>query len=356
MQISKKIFSRQWLRKGLTLTISISILTILILFFFSTTSDTWRSLLTFRLETVFLLIGTLCLSWFLEGLRVKLITAILEENIPLKDILRINLAALFSGNITPFTSGSLPTQVYLLHQKGLSVGKASAVVTIRITFSNLFFAIGGPAILFFFRYQILNELGLSHLSGVIHYILFLALIFSAFLIFFLWRPAKGEILVKKFFRLKPVERLLGFRTEVYCQRVIAELEEFHSCLTVLFRKKFLPVLGVICLTFLYWVVFFSIAPVVMTGFGVYIGDKIARLIMLQFIILFLLSFIPIPGGSGLAELGLYSIFSIYLPKHLLAISVVIWRFLSYHLNTLIGGFFFLKLLMGKAEKEADLPG
>jgi uncharacterized protein (TIRG00374 family) len=107
------------------------------------------------------------------------------------------------------------------------------------------------------------------------------------------------------------------------------------------------VAGITFLTVFYWIISLSIAPAVLKGFGVNIGNRIFRLLLLEFAILFLVSFIPIPGGSGFTEMGLYSLFSFYLPKHLLAVSVAIWRFLSYYLTTLIGGLFFLRYLMHK---------
>ncbi|HHU50830.1 MAG TPA: flippase-like domain-containing protein [Firmicutes bacterium] len=346
-------------KKGLALTATISLLTMVCLFLFSSSSDTtntWKSLLSFRKEHLLLLMAITILSWLIEGLRIKMITKVLEEDIRLIDILRINLATLFSGNVTPFTSGGLPTQVYLLHQKGMSVGKATAVATIRITFSNLFFAIGGPLLLFFFRHQILNRLELTYLSGIINYILFLAAFFSLLLILFLWKPTKGGIIVHKFFQLTSIRRILGGKTDAICQRVLQELEEFHSCLTIL-RKNIPHMIMIISLTVLYWAAFFCIAPAVLMGYGVrIILGNVIQIVLLQFIIIFLISFLPIPGGSGLAEMGLYSVFAIYLPKHLLAIAVMIWRFISYHLNTLVGGVFFLRMLFSKEKKEADLPG
>lgn len=346
MEISNRL-STSFLKKGLTLALTCSLLTIVFLLFSSATPDTWRGLLYFKPKMIFILFGLVLLSWFVEGARVKLIAGTLGAKISLIEILRINLVGFFTGNITPFTSGSVPAQVYLFHRKGISVGKATAIVTSRIVFNSLIFISGGPILLFLFRHRLLKELGIEHLSGTINVFLFLLLILSFFLVLLLCRPQIGELLVKKFFCLTPVQKVFGPRTGNYCQRVISELKEFHTCLTTVFRRRPLPLAGVILLTNMYWLIIFSIAPAVLIGFGVNIGNRIFRLLLLQFIILFLVSFIPIPGGSGLTEMGFYSLFSVYLPKHLLAVSVVIWRFLSYYLNTLIGGFIFIKLLFKK---------
>lgn len=347
MEIPQKL-SFSFLKKGLTLTLVFSLLSITFLFFHSATPDTWRSIFYFNPEMTFLLLILVILSWLVEALRVKLIAGTLKEKITFINILRINMVGLFTGNITPFTSGSVPAQVYLFHRQGLSLGKATAIVTTRMVFTSLFFMIGGPLALFLFRHKLLEELGVQHLSVVVSGLLFLLLAVSfVLLLLFVWRPHKGKVLAEKFFSLQPVRKMLGSRAETACDRFLNELQEFRTCITTLFRHRFLPVLGIIFLTVLYWIINLSIAPAVLKGFGVNIGNRIFRLLLLQFVILFLVSFIPIPGGSGFTEMGLYSIFSIYLPKHLLAISVVIWRFLSYYLTTLIGGFFFLRFLMRK---------
>ena len=116
-------------------------------------------------------------------------------------------------------------------------------------------------------------------------------------------------------------------------------------------EKTLPVLFVFFLTFCSWLSTLLIAPVVMMAFGVDVRGKIVRILLLECVIQFFLSFVPIPGGSGVAEIGFFSIFAIYLPKHLQAISVTLWRLLSYHLNTLVGGVCFLRLFTTKQEKQ-----
>jgi uncharacterized protein (TIRG00374 family) len=340
--------SVSFLKKGLTLTLIFSLLTLTYLFFHSATPDTWRSIFYFNPETIFLLLILVIASWLVEALRVKLIAATLDEKIGFANILRINMVGLFTGNITPFTSGSVPAQVYLLHQLGISLGKATAIVTTRMVFTSLFFMIGGPAALYLFRRRLLQELGIEHLSVLINAMLLFLLVLSfTFLLVVIWRPQYGRTLMKKVFSLRLIRKILGPRAETVCDRFLCELEEFQGCLRTILRHRFLPVAGITFLTVFYWIISLSIAPAVLKGFGVNIGNRIFRLLLLEFAILFLVSFIPIPGGSGFTEMGLYSLFSFYLPKHLLAVSVAIWRFLSYYLTTLIGGLFFLRYLMHK---------
>ncbi|HEY8392774.1 MAG TPA: flippase-like domain-containing protein [Capillibacterium sp.] len=351
MTSTKKIFTTDFVRKGIMLSLTIGFITMGGLLFSSANAATWYSLRTIHPKNILLMLGVVILSWLLEAWRVKIIARLLDERIGFFEILRINLASMFSGNITPLYSGSVPTQVYLLRQYGISLGKASAIVTIRLSFTSLLVAVGGPLLLFLFKEELLGAINLSGFAGVVNYFLLLALAFAALLLLLLFRPLKGESLVKKIFSFKLVRRLLGSKADLFCQKLLAEGKEFRACLGTLFREKTLPVLFVFFLTFCSWLSTLLIAPVVMMAFGVNVQDKIIRIVLLECVIHFLLSFVPIPGGSGAAELGFFSLFAIYLPKNLQAISVTLWRLLSYYINTFVGGVCFLRLFTMKQGKQ-----
>ena len=348
--ITKKLLTPGVIRKGMVITLAIGLFTMAGLLLSSTTPATWRSLSMIHPKNICLMLGVVFLSWLVEGWRVKTIAYLLGEHLSLFDTLRINLATIFSGNITPLYSGSVPTQVYLLHQQGLSIGKASAIVMIRVTFTSLLVSIGGPLLLFIFRGKLLNEIGLASLAGFLNYIILGALILPEF------SPTsppanQGHFPDPPVFPDETGPKSWVQRAETYCQKLLSEGEEFRACLSTLSTDKTIPLLFVILLTFCSWVSTLLIAPAVMMAFGVNIHGKIFRILLLECVIYFLLSFVPIPGGSGVAEIGFFSLFAIYLPKHLQAISVTIWRLLSYYLNTLVGGVCFLRLFTAKQEKH-----
>lgn len=343
------------IRKGLTVALSASLLTLVILFFASTSSLTWRTLSSFNPMAMLFLGLLVILSWVVEGLRVQLIGRVLGERLSLRKILGINMATLFSGNITPFTSGGAPTQVFLLHRSGVSLGKATAMVTLRMALSTLFFTIGGPILIFLFQKEILTRLNLMAFAVPIRIALFLALGASIGIVFILWRPSRGNTFADWLFSLKWVQHILKERTESWRQGFLREMAEFNDALQVI-RNKPIHLFWIMVYTFCYWIIFFSIAPAILLGFGLSIGSQLSWIIFLQFVLLFLLSFIPIPGGSGVAELGFYSVFAFFVPKHILAIVVALWRLSSYHLSTLVGGVFFIKLIGAKTPSQADLPG
>ena len=55
-----------------------------------------------------------------------------------------------------------------------------------------------------------------------------------------------------------------------------------------------------------------------------------------------LYFAPTPGGSGFNKFSYVGFFTLYAPKYLLGISVLMWRALAYYISVIVGGFFVIK--------------
>jgi uncharacterized protein (TIRG00374 family) len=50
---------------------------------------------------------------------------------------------------------------------------------------------------------------------------------------------------------------------------------------------------------------------------------------------------PTPGGSGVAEVGFASLFSFFVPLHLLGLFVGVWRLIVFYFNLCIGAIILL---------------
>ncbi|MGE5557927.1 MAG: lysylphosphatidylglycerol synthase transmembrane domain-containing protein [Bacillota bacterium] len=358
--ISRNSISRRTIQRGITVTVGLSFLCLLAVNLYSSGGDTLkvlRALNTFKLcwaAAAGLLM--LALSWLVEGMRIKVISTLLEENLPLYKIILINLATFFTGNMTPYTSGGAPTQVYLLHKEGMSLGKASAVVTARIATGTLVFTLGAPVLLFIFPKVL-------HLALFIQIILIiLGAVISGLLIFFLSRPHAAKNLLLTFLALfkcskekqkcssaecDASDRGKNIFLETNLEAFFKALDEFHLCLTALFHKNKGLIALILILSSLFWLSFFSIAPVILY----FLGFKVnfASSILLQYLFIFVAAYLPIPGGSGVVELGFLSIFrQLYVPKNMLGVIITLWRLISFHTNNIVGGVIFLRLLKDKS--------
>ena len=194
---------RDWFIKGLSVVLILTLCSTGYLFFNSASAGKWSGWHKFN----FIAFGFACLAvictWLVEGLRIYLITSGLGEKVSFKTIVGINLAATFSGNITPYASGGIPTQVYLLCQNGINPGKSSAIVTLRIVLSSLFYTLFVPFLLLFYRSKF--STGIMH--QVTNVAIPLAFVLSAVLIVFILKPRFAKNLlafVIKLFKFKKI--------------------------------------------------------------------------------------------------------------------------------------------------------
>ncbi|NLG84245.1 MAG: flippase-like domain-containing protein [Firmicutes bacterium] len=314
-----------------------------------------------RFNPFFLLLGlaTVFASWIVEGLRVHLIALALEERVPVWPLIRINIATSFSGNVVPFASMTAPpTQVFLLHREGIPLGKATAIVAIRTAASTLFFTTCAPLLLFSFGTRVVRQLipNLA-LSALLQVILFASAVAALLTLAILIRPELGARLTNAAFSLRFVRRLLGTRSEQVVERVAREAREFHASMTGLFRSPgYAAVIAL--LTVVYWVLYFSVAPLLLlgVGFGLQFTGAL-KMIALLFLTYFLLSYLPIPTGSGVSELSFGSILLFFgIPDPIRTVILVVWSFLCVQIYTLLGGAFFLGALRRRTRPKEGLPG
>jgi len=342
--------ARKWFRSGVSIVLTLTLLSSALLLL-----NTVRSQEGFVLPKInyaalipaFLLLLT---SWMVEAVRVWLIAAGLGEKIPLRQIININLASTFIGNITPFYSGGVPTQIYLLCQSGIKPGKSSAIVTLRVIISTLLFTLLAPVLLFFyhakFSFGLLRQVTLAAIP--------VAAIISFLLIAFIIRPKLANSLA-----LIPLNLIKSAKfhriIEPFLKKFLNELDIFHESVGE-FRKGFYFFL-VIAATFAYWLCFFAIAPSLIYAFNTRpTATIIFKSILLQFILIFIVAYLPVPGGSGLMELGIFTLFN-FIPQPVRAFFILIWRFISYHLITFVGGIIMLNIINRPQLKAAeDTPG
>ncbi len=327
---------KKLLVRGLSVVIILTIVSSIYLLSTSVTSGSWVKLNRLNYPAFGLASLALLFSWIAEGLRIKLIASGLGERIPFLKIFGINLASSFTGNVTPFNSGGVPTQIYLLCRNGLTPGRAGALVTIRIVTSTLLFTVIAPFLILFYHARF--SFGILHQITTIA--IPLAVIMSLGLIIFIINPKLAANLLMAVLNSLKLGRL-GHRIEPYLEKLTLEAEVFH-CSIKEFRN-WLNIILVFCLTVIYWAFFFGIAPLLMYAFGLNPAGKIVEIILLQFILVFVLAYLPIPGGTGVMELSLYSVM-VFIPLQFRAIFIFLWRFLSYYLSTFIGGFVLLKLI------------
>lgn len=335
----------KWFRSGLSIVLSLTIISSLWLFISSVRWDRGIPLKNLNYHSLVLALFALLATWLIEACRIGLIAAGLGENISLKQVLNINLASGFMGNITPFSSGGVPTQIYLLCQAGIKPGKSSAIVTIRVILSTLLFTMVAPILLFFYH--------TNFSAGFLHKVTTIAIPVSALisitLIGFIIQPKLAKYLIAFPLKLIKSPALLK-KIEPHLQNFLEEVEIFHKSIRE-FRKGYHFILVVLA-TMGYWFCFFTIAPLLINAFGLSGSEVFLKSILIQFILIFIIAYLPIPGGSGVMEVSFFSTF-VFIPTQIRAIIILLWRFLSYHLGTFVGGIILLRLINRPSSETSE---
>lgn len=273
------------------------------------------------------------LLWLLEAWRVQAIIRASGASLAFWPIWQANLAAAFMAAITPAAAGGPPTQAYLLARLGLGAERAAAVVVARLLLNLAFFALLAPPLFFIYR----GSLGLGKGLGTLIVVAAagLGLVGGGFF-YFLHRLDLAEKLLKA---------LAAHLPPSWCLPLAAwqdRLAAFRASLAALLAAGWRPLLLLGALTVGYWLCFFSLALLLIRALGLEVpyGAALVR----QVLYYFLVSYVPLPGASGVAELGLAALFAALVPSSLLPGFVAAWRFLTYHSNILCGGLLFWLLL------------
>ncbi len=330
--------------RGLKLSLSISIIVTVILLMRTMDFNELLQLKKIRLEYLALALVFMFLMWISQGVRMIIMANALGEKISLKEATKNYLAGAFVSNVTPFASGGGPIQALLLHQQGMTFGKASSIIIVQWILRHLFFGILGPIFFFFYRDlidpgRLPRELFETAVIG--------SLLITVILLFFVWKPQVIPLFANKLMKLPGIRRLFRkesnrVRVEELIERAYHEIEIFHDCLWTLAAQKKWELFWAIILTGVFWVSFFMIAPIVLIGLG---GKPyFARALIMQTIMFLILPYMPTPGASGAAELGFAAFFAPFVPLHLLGILMVAWRILTFYIIILVGSVIVLRKL------------
>lgn len=88
-----------------------------------------------NVEFLLLSVATLAAMIALDSLKYFVIMKATKINVGYGVALQTSLLGKYYDNITPFSSGGQPMQIYYLHKKGVSGGESSAVICVKFAFN-----------------------------------------------------------------------------------------------------------------------------------------------------------------------------------------------------------------------------
>ena len=354
--MNELILDKKRILRGVIISLVIGIIAFLVITFVTTNQNVWTSFSYVNKKYLFLSLILMVSAAVIDAFRIKMVVEAVNEKITFAEALKVYYISNFAGGITPFFSGTLPTQIYLFNENikyKIPLGKATMIATLIPLLKTLVFAILTPIIFFSFSKTITNYTTFSAI------LIILAILFSLFLIcLFILAVKHPEKIIKiifiiqqfpylsKFFKKEKVSRLTD--------KIIFEIRKFHKSFYLL-KENWVKLLLSIFYTIIFWGTFFLVAPVLLWGFN--LNFNFSHVLVMQVIFYFILPFMPTPGGSGIAEVGFASLFSFFVPYNLLGVFVGSWRFIVFYFNLCIGTIVLLveiKRVKNKKQRQEEV--
>ena len=270
-------------------------------------------------------IGLASMDWIGGGLRNYVLARNVMADPPLKGMLLAGGMGAWAANLTPVQSGAAPMMIYTMKRYGVPVPLGFTITFMSFIATVAFFAIAGPIAIAFGAGKSLGAHGVA--LGISLYDLFIGslAIFCALGVVFLI-----VILFPKFVR-DLVHRLamgLGKKSKRVASRLEAlsrGIDQTHESVA-----RFNSPRGWAALAAATVLSGPSHANKLLAGYvalrAIGIEAQFIDVLLLQTFITFVLYFFaPTPGGSGIGELVSTAVMSIYVPREIAPLYVLLWR-------------------------------
>ena len=239
--------------------------------------------------------------------------------------------------LTPFGIGGQPYQVYYLSKYGVKASNSLTMVSCSYVSNKLMYGILALVMMTTFR---LNKLLVSQ-GNLVNIVIVLAFISFAVLAIFL-----------TFVILMCLNKKLGHRIVAFVVMLLAKLKIVKNPTalylkimrpTLIFQRKMQKffaskgiTLAFLALSLLEYVIEYSVLFFIYSAFNGFDINIYLQLLSISVIIELACHSIPLPGGSGLAELSFSTIFASLFSSGVLFWALIIWRLITYYSYRFLG--------------------
>ena len=327
-----KISSRGWF----TLSIIFSLAVIIIVFAATFNEETIGYILHFNLYFLCLAIVFRLIALVLWGVRIQLMSRSLGYRVKLPHCVNMVLAGLFAGTVTPGQVGGEPVRVHELYRVGVKVGDATAVIIMERVLDGIILTIMGVILMTLMTSFFWTTFSLAMIILIIIAWAFM-LSFTLIPVFAIKYPeATKHFLMKIIVWLAPKFSRWTKSQDSVIERADHEIDNLFTSMARFAGTARSGLLGGGIATLLFWITEFMVASVIMMGLG--LGPAIIESFFFQ-ILIAIINMIPLtPGSSGIVELSTSSLYALLIPSGMIGIFVLLWRFVTFYLNIVLGAF------------------
>lgn len=272
--------------------------------------------------------------WLLDCFVLRSLCNRISNKLSLVEGFRATMTGQLFNCITPFASGGQPMQAYVLSKNNIPLGEASSILLAKFIVYQITLTFYSCIVILLKLKFFLNQIsgfGYLVLLGFSVNIIVVALLIG---IGFFPKTTKNVLISIASFLYK-IKLLKKY--EKTCKRITEELDNFYVNFTLLKGDLKLLIFPTF-LTILQLTAFFMIPFFVCLSLGVPNPGLLTMICAAAFVLL-ISSFIPSPGGSGVAEGSFYMFFNIFFSQAgLLAVAILLWRLFTFYLPIIVGIF------------------
>lgn len=303
-----------------------------ITFFLISKTNNLEDIAKLSLRWGFIALSCMILYWVFETMVQHLLMARIQHNNRLWNTFKVVMSGHFFNAITPFSSGGQPMQLFIMTKQGIPIGTSASVLLSKFIIYQMILTLYSLIVLLLqLQFFVSKMSGIIYLS-LIGFILNLAIVVVLIMAAFMKRQTT-------FLAVKVIELLhkmtLIKKPYTMKKKLIGQIAIFNDNVKELLKNKKLLCL-VSGLTILQLTAYFMIPYAVYRGFGLS-GANIFVVISASAFIVMFSSFIPVPGGSGVAEGSFFILFQLFFPKSILPIAILIWRIVTFYIPLCLGG-------------------
>lgn len=298
-------------------------------FFISRNVISSASLFHLNMRWLIAILICILIVWLLDTVKFIFIARLSNVHVTRKKSFEIVLASIFASNITPYYSGSMASQIYFLARFGQSVGVSTAISAVYLILSLI------VSLIFCMIFVLSPHSFISGVRGNFYFgLVVFVFLFSFFALFSMFFPDKLKMFINRVMKLlhrKPLQE----------EKAMKVIDEFSSGLRYFLSQNKLLLLLVIVVSFL--AQFFSILLVPLSFAALGINFNFYGVFLTQVAMQFGASVGITPGGIGIIE-SIFAAFFYPLAHNFTASLALLYRVASFYLPSIVGAFFFFKLL------------
>jgi len=318
-------------RTWLWVSITFSVLVLAAVLYLTTDEKTFQYLAD--LDPVFL-VAALCLHIVALGfwaMRMMLMTRSLGYSVSFRYCLNLVFANMLVAAVTPSQAGGEPVRIHELYRADVKLGDATAVVLTERVLDGLVLGVSGAIALAIMGSYLTNVDMALHLLLVLSWLIMTGGVIM--LVLAVRSPETVKSLLKRFSRWID-RRWTVSRLEHLLESIDEEVDNFHeSMVRFASRSKRGLVWGTL-FSALFWCSEFLIASLILMGLGQ--PPHVIESFIVQLLIAIIMLVPLTPGGSGVAEVSATSLYNLFVPSSIVGIFVLLWRFILYYVNIIIG--------------------